>query len=247
MFEIKDLTVKAGDKVIIDGINLKLGKGELHAIMGPNGAGKSTLANALMGHPNLKVTGTILINGEDISNLTPDARARKGLFLAFQAPQEIEGVSIFNFMRKATNANEEKGKPSKELLERLVKLKAEADSGVEKVGLPKEILKRDLNVGLSGGEKKRVELLQMIMLKPKIVVLDEIDSGLDIDSLKSVANAITEMNDGTRCFLVITHYKRILEYIKPDFVHVLSKGKIIKTGGHDLAQELEQKGYAGII
>lgn len=247
MFEIKKLSVKAGEKEIINGIDLAINAGEVHVIMGPNGAGKSTLANAIMGHPKLEVHGQIIMDGEDMTNCPPNERSKRGIFLAFQAPQEIEGVSLFNFLRKSTGTTEEKGKPSKELLEKMMKLKEEVEGAAAQVGMPKEFIKRDINVGFSGGEKKRAEMLQMIVMKPRLVVLDEIDSGLDIDALKTVANTINQMNDGKRGFLIITHYQRILDYIKPDFVHILSNGKIVKSGDHTLAQELEQKGYSAIV
>lgn len=243
MFEIKNLTVTIGDKEIIKGLDLVIKPGEVHAIMGPNGAGKSTLASALMGHPAMNVKGEIALNGEDMAKLPTDERARKGMFLAFQNPQEIEGVKIANLLRKA-KLGEEKDK--KKILDEMMKIQKEIEEASESVGMGKEFVKRDLNVAFSGGEKKRNEILQMITLKPKVVILDEIDSGLDIDALKHVANAINKMRTPDRCFLVITHYQRILDYVKPDFVHVMVDGKIVKSGDEKLAHELEETGYKGI-
>ncbi len=240
MFEIKNLSINIGDKEILKNFNLTLNAGELHAIMGPNGAGKSTLASALMGYPAMEVSGEILLDGENIAGLKTDERARKGVFLAFQNPQEIEGVNIANLLRKA-KLGEEKDK--RKILEEMMKIQKEIEEATIGIGLEKEFVKRDLNVGFSGGEKKRNEILQMAVLKPRVVILDEIDSGLDIDGLKHVAKKINEMRSKERCFLLITHYQRILDYVKPDFVHILVNGKIAKSGGPELAKELEKKGY----
>jgi Fe-S cluster assembly ATP-binding protein len=243
MFEIKDLKVSIEDKEIIKGLDLSIKPGEIHAIMGPNGAGKSSLAEALMGHPSLKVEGSIKIGDDEISKLPPDERAKKGLFLAFQAPEEVEGVKVSNFLRKAIAAKEG-GEPD---LDKLVKAHAELVSIAEKLGMDKAFISREINVGFSGGEKKRLEILQMLALKPKVVVLDEVDSGLDVDGIKLISKAITELNDGKRSFLIITHYPRILKYIKPDFVHILAHGKILLSGGEQLAHDIEEHGYSSYL
>ena len=240
MFEIKDLRVSIGDKEIIQGLSLSVKGGEIHAVMGPNGAGKSSLAEALMGHPSFKVEGSVRIGGEELLGSPPDERARKGLFLAFQSPEEVEGVKVSNFIRKAISARE----GGEQDLDKLVKAHEELLSISEKLGMDKSFVSRELNVGFSGGEKKRLEVLQMMALRPKVVVLDEVDSGLDVDGIKLISKAISELNDGTRCFLVITHYPRILKYIKPDFVHVLAHGKIILSGGEKLAHDIEEHGYS---
>ncbi len=244
MFEIKNLSVQIGEKEIIKSLNLLIKPGEFHVIMGPNGAGKSTLAGALIGHPLMEVSGEIVLDGENISELKTDERAKKGMFLAFQNPQEIEGVTVAHLLRKA-RLGEEKNK--KKILEQMTAIQGDIDSGAELVGMRKEFVKRDLNVGFSGGEKKRNEILQMAVLKPKVVILDEIDSGLDIDALKHVAGAINKLRSKDRSFLLITHYQRILHYIKPDFVHVMMQGSIVKSGNAKLAHELEEKGYAKIL
>ena len=221
-----------------------MNNGEFHAVMGPNGAGKSTLASALLGHPSMQVTGNILLDGEDVTNLKTDERARKGIFLAFQNPQEIEGVNISNLLRKA-KLGEEKDK--KKILDQMMQIQKEIEKATYEVGMQKEFVKRDLNVGFSGGEKKRNEILQMTVLKPRVIVLDEIDSGLDIDALKHVSKAINDMRSKDRCFLLITHYQRILDYIKPDFVHIMMNGSIVKSGDYKLAKELEEKGYSNTV
>jgi Fe-S cluster assembly ATP-binding protein len=244
MFEIKNLSVGIGERQIIKDLSLSLKAGEIHAVMGPNGAGKSTLASALMGHPLMQTSGEILLNGESMVKLQADERARKGMFLAFQNPQEIEGVNIANLLRKA-KLGEEKDK--KKILEEMMGIQKDIESAASKVGMQKEFLKRDLNVGFSGGEKKRNEMLQMLALNPKVIIIDEIDSGLDIDALKMVANALEGMRSPERCILLITHYERILEYVKPDFVHILVDGKIAKSGGMGLARELVEKGYEKIL
>ena len=240
--EIKNLHVAIEGKPILKGLNLTVKKGEIHALMGPNGSGKSTLANALMGNPKYEVTeGTILLNGEDLLALAADERGRKGLFLAFQYPTAIPGVSVANFLRMALTARrkemgEEKPLPPKEfralMKEKMAILKMD-DS----------FAGRYINDGFSGGEKKRAEILQMAVLKPEIAILDETDSGLDIDSLKLVATGIQQLVGPELGVLVITHYQRILNYIKPQFVHVLVDGRIVKSGGPELAHELEAQGY----
>ncbi|MEK6981541.1 MAG: Fe-S cluster assembly ATPase SufC [Candidatus Micrarchaeota archaeon] len=243
MFEIKNLFVNIGPKKIIDDLSLKINDGEVHAIMGPNGAGKSSLANALMGYPKLEVSGQIILDSDDISSLKVNERAQKGLFLGFQNPQEIDGVNVYNLLRKAKFGEQIKDK--KINMEEMLKLQKSVEEITSRLGMGKEFIKRDLNVGFSGGEKKRNEMIQMISLDPKVVILDEIDSGLDIDALRHVANAINQMRsvDKKKCFLLITHYDRILEHLKPDFVHVMVAGKIVRSGDYTLAKEIEEKGY----
>lgn len=245
--EIKDLTVQVEDKVILKGANLTLNKGEIHALMGPNGSGKSTLANVLMGNPFYQVVrGEILYKGEDLLAMAPDARARKGLFIAFQYPVSIPGVTMSSFLRTAVSAR--RGY-EKELIpvgefQKLLKQKLAELPIIEPT-----IVGRYVNEGFSGGEKKRAEILQMAMLEPEIAIMDETDSGLDIDSVKIVAEGITRMYEranGNMGILVITHYSRILHYIKPSNVHVMFDGRIVVSGGPELAEELEQGGYEGI-
>ena len=238
-FLIEDLHVSVEDKEILRGVNLTVQQGEIHALMGPNGSGKSTLANALMGHPKYKVTsGRVLFQGEDVLALTPDERARKGLFLAFQYPVAIPGVSLGNFLRAATRAvhgpSLTAGAFRKELMSKMELLK-----------MDKSFAARYVNDGLSGGEKKRAEVLQMALLQPKIAIMDETDSGLDIDALRIVSNGVNTVKAANPNIgvLVITHYQRLLNYIKPDVVHVLMEGQIVRTGGPELALELEEKGY----
>ena len=237
--EVKDLKVKIEDKEILKGISLEVDKGQVVALMGPNGSGKSTLAYALMGHPRYEITsGKIFLNGEDVTNAKPDERARKGLFLSFQYPQEIAGVSISNFLRTALNAKRNKEKPisvmdfHKILQEKMKLLK-----------IDKSFALRYLNEGFSGGEKKRMEILQMAVLQPQIGIMDETDSGLDIDALRTVAIGINDLKGPELGVLLITHYQRILNYITPDKVHIVMDGKIVKSGGKELALEVEEKGY----
>ncbi|MBU5537573.1 MAG: Fe-S cluster assembly ATPase SufC [Candidatus Aenigmatarchaeota archaeon] len=237
--EIKDLHVSIEGKKILNGISLKIKEGELHALMGPNGSGKSTLAYVLMGHPKYKIdSGEIIFHGENIINLTPDKRAKLGLFLGFQYPTEVPGVTFKNFLWTAykTLNNGASYVDFNEIL----------DEKLELLEIDKSFVLRYLNEGFSGGEKKRSEILQLAVLNPKIAVLDETDSGLDVDSLKIVANGIKKLNENGMGILLITHYQRILNYILPDFVHVMTDGKIVKSGGHDLAKEIEEKGYEGI-
>jgi Fe-S cluster assembly ATP-binding protein len=242
MLEVKNLHVEIDGRKILDGLDLKVNAGEVHAIMGPNGSGKSTLAYVLAGKAGYEVTaGEVLFNGEDMLAMEPDERAAHGLFLAFQYPLEIPGVATMMFLRTALNAQRKKrGEPellTPEFLKRVREVSA-------KLGIDKEMLSRGVNVGFSGGEKKRNEILQMAMLEPKLAVLDETDSGLDIDALKIVADGVNRMRSPERAMVVITHYQRLLNYIVPDVVHVLSKGRIVKTGGKELALELEANGYA---
>jgi len=238
--EIRNLNVNIGDQPILRDFSLTVPKGEVHAIMGPNGTGKSTLAKALAGHPEYEITsGEAFIDGKPILEMEPDERSREGLFLAFQYPIEIPGVSIANFIRAALKARLPEGQEDvnapayyKELYEAMDTLK-----------IDRKFTARSVNDGFSGGEKKRCEILQMAMLQPKTAVLDETDSGLDIDALKVVANGVNLMRSPERGFLVITHYQRLLEYIVPDVVHVMWEGRIVKSGDKDLALELEEKGY----
>ncbi|KIA87040.1 MULTISPECIES: Fe-S cluster assembly ATPase SufC [unclassified Flavobacterium] len=241
MLSIKNLHASIGDKEILKGINLEVKAGEIHAIMGPNGAGKSTLASIIAGNENYEVTeGEISLDGEDLSELAPEERAHKGVFLSFQYPVEIPGVSVTNFMRTAINETRKaKGleeMPSNEML-KVIREKSEL------LEIDRKFLSRSLNEGFSGGEKKRNEIFQMAMLEPKLAILDETDSGLDIDALRIVANGVNKLKSDKNAIVVITHYQRLLDYIVPDFVHVLYNGKIVKSGGKELAHELEEKGY----
>ena len=239
--DIKDLHVSVEGKPILKGLSLKVNKGENHVIMGPNGSGKSTLANTLMGHPKYVVDkGDILIDGENIVKLSPDKRAKKGLFLAFQYPHEVSGVSVFNFLRSSFNSITETpdGKPLS-----IIAFRKYLREKMKILDIEESFVKRYLNEGFSGGEKKKSEILQMAVLKPKIAVLDETDSGLDIDALKIVSAAVNTMSGPDLGILLITHYQRILKYVKPNFVHVLIDGRIVKSGSMSLAEELENKGY----
>lgn len=234
-----------GDVEILKGITLDIPAGEVHAIMGPNGSGKSTLSYVLAGREEYEVTdGSISLDGKDLLELEPEERAAAGLFLAFQYPVEIPGVNMSTFLKTSINSiRKQRGDDELDALAMLKIIKAKC----AELGIPEDMMKRAVNVGFSGGEKKRNEVLQMAMLEPKFAVLDETDSGLDIDALKIVANGVNAMRSPDRSFLVITHYQRLLDYIKPDVVHVLADGKIVKTGGPELAQELEDKGYADVI
>jgi Fe-S cluster assembly ATP-binding protein len=244
MLDIKNLTVKADDKEILKGIDLHVNAGEVHAIMGPNGSGKSTLARALSGHPEYVVTGgQVLFEGKDLLEMDPDTRAREGVFMAFQYPVEIAGVNNAYFLKAALNAKRKHhGQPELDAME-FMQLVQEKSALLD---IDKSMLQRAVNEGFSGGEKKRNEIFQMALLEPKLAILDETDSGLDIDALKLVANGVNAMRSPDRGFVVVTHYQRLLNYIVPDFVHVLSGGKIVKSGGKELAYELEAKGYSWI-
>ncbi len=245
MLKIKNLTAEIDGKQIINGLDLEVKSGEVHAIMGPNGAGKSTLSYVLSGRDGYEVTGgTAELDGVDLLSLDPNERAAAGLFLAFQYPVEIPGVQMTNFLKTALNSiRKSRGESELEALDFLKLLKAKQ----KELDIADEMLKRAVNVGFSGGEKKRNEVLQMAMLEPKFCILDETDSGLDIDALKIVADGVNRLRAPDRSFLVITHYQRLLDYIVPDVVHVLAKGKIVKSGGPELAKELEAKGYAEIV
>ena len=242
--EVKDLRVSIDGKEILSGLNLSVEKGEVHAIMGPNGSGKSTLANAILGHPKYSVeSGDILVKGESIKSLSTDLRARKGLFLGFQYPTEISGVGYSHFLRNAYNTLNKEDK-SREVFLTVREFHEYVKKNLDAVGLDKSFLSRYLNEGFSGGEKKRSEVMQMLVLKPNIAILDEPDSGLDIDAVKAVAEAINKLIETGAGVIVITHYARILRYLnKLDHVHVVAKGKVIKSGGKELAEELEAKGY----
>jgi len=240
MLEIKNLQASINNKAILKGLNLTIKPGELHAMMGPNGSGKSTLANVLSGKNGYEVSGELNFKGEDLKKIPVDERARKGIFLAFQYPLEIPGVNTNIFLKTSLNAIR-KSKGEKEL-DTLAFLKLVREKSSE-LGIDEKTLSRQLNVGFSGGEKKKNEILQMKILDPNFSILDETDSGLDIDALKIVAKGVNSSRDSKKSFLVITHYQRLLDYIKPDFVHVLSDGKIIKTGCGELAEELEKTGY----
>jgi Fe-S cluster assembly ATP-binding protein len=243
MLEIKNLQVRVDDRAILNGLDLTVNAGEVHAIMGPNGSGKSTLAHVLAGKGGYEVTGgDVLFEGEDLLALRPDERAARGIFLAFQYPLEIPGVATMTFLRTAINAQrKQRGEPellTPEFMKRVRDAAARLD-------INQDMLRRGVNVGFSGGEKKRNEILQMALLEPRLCVLDETDSGLDIDALKIVADGVNRLRAPDRAMVVITHYQRLLDYIVPDVVHVLSRGRIVKTGGKELALELEAKGYAG--
>ena len=240
MLEIKNLQASINKKTILKGVNLTIKPGELHAIMGPNGSGKSTLANVLSGKNGYEISGEINFRGENLKNIPVDIRAQKGIFLAFQYPLEIPGVNTNIFLKTSLNSIR-KSKGAKEL-DTLAFLKLVKEKSSE-LGIDEKMLSRQLNVGFSGGEKKKNEILQMKILDPKFSILDETDSGLDIDALKIIAKGVNSSRNKEKSFLVITHYQRLLDYIKPDFVHVLSDGKIIKTGCSELAQELEKTGY----
>jgi Fe-S cluster assembly ATP-binding protein len=242
LLDIRGLKAEIDGRQILNGLDLTVGKGEIHAIMGPNGAGKSTLSYVLSGKPGYEITGgEVYLNGEDLLAMAPDERAAKGLFLAFQYPLEIPGVATLTFLRTALNAQRKKrGEEelsSPDVLKRVREL-------AKQLSIDPEMLKRPLNVGFSGGEKKRNETLQMALLEPKLCVLDETDSGLDIDALRIVADGVNRLRAADRGMIVITHYQRLLDYIVPDVVHVLSAGRIVKTGGKELALELEATGYA---
>ncbi|MBN9047932.1 MAG: Fe-S cluster assembly ATPase SufC [Rhizobiales bacterium] len=242
LLEIKNLHAVVDGKQILNGLNLTVERGQVAAIMGPNGSGKSTLSYVLAGRPGYEVTqGEILLNGENLLGLDPDVRAAKGVFLAFQYPMEVPGVATMTFLRTALNAQRKARGESELTTPEFLKRVREAAA---QLGISQEMLRRGVNVGFSGGEKKRNEILQMAMLEPKLAILDETDSGLDIDALKIVSDGVNRLRAPDRGMIVITHYQRLLDYIVPDVVHVLWKGRVVKTGGKELAHELEAKGYA---
>jgi Fe-S cluster assembly ATP-binding protein len=242
LLQVKNLHVEIGGKKILNGLDLTVEKGQVHAIMGPNGSGKSTLSYVLAGKAGYEITaGEVLFDGKNIAGMEPDERAARGLFLAFQYPIEIPGVATMTFLRTAVNAQRKaRGEPELSTPDFMKRVREAAGE----LGISQEMLRRAVNVGFSGGEKKRNEILQMAMLQPRLAVLDETDSGLDIDALKIVADGVNALRSPERAFVVITHYQRLLDYIVPDIVHVLSKGRIVRTGGKELALELEEKGYA---
>ena len=240
MLEIKNLKASINNKKILNGLNLTIKPGELHAIMGPNGSGKSTLANVLSGKNGYEISGELNFHGENLNQKSVEERAQKGIFLAFQYPLEIPGVNTTNFLKTSLNAiRKSNGKKELDALEFLKIVKKKASE----LKMDEKILSRQLNVGFSGGEKKKNEILQMSLIEPKMAILDETDSGLDIDALKIVANGVNTLRNKERSFLIITHYQRLLDYIKPDFVHVLMNGKIAKSGCMELAEKLEKVGY----
>ena len=245
LLEIEDLYATVDGKEIIKGFNLTINAGEIHAIMGPNGAGKSTLSNVLCGKPGYEVTsGKVLFKGKDLLKLSPEERACEGLFLSMQHPVEIPGVPVTSFLKHSINAiRKYRGEPELDTMEFVKMVRSEG----QKLGLSNEMIKRAVNVGFSGGEKKRLETLQMTILKPVVAILDEADSGLDIDALRVVAEGVNSLHNEQNGLLVITHYQRLLNYIVPDFVHVYAGGKIVKTGNKDLALELEEKGYGEFV
>jgi Fe-S cluster assembly ATP-binding protein len=242
--EIRNLYVRAGEKEILRGLDLTVGKGEIHALMGPNGSGKSTLANAIMGHPGLEVTeGQIIFKGEDITEADPDERARAGLFMAFQYPVAVPGVTVTKYLRTVLNAHREsRGEEPIALRD----FRQTVEAAMELTKVPKEFSSRYLNEGFSGGEKKRMEILQLALQRPEMAILDETDSGLDIDALRVVANGVNAVAGPEMGVLIITHYQRILHLVKPSDVHVMYQGRIVKEGGPELVDELEAKGYGWI-
>ena len=243
MLKINKLNAKIDNKEILKGFSLNINPGEVHAIMGPNGSGKSTLANILSGKTGYEITGDLKYKGENLKEIPVEERAQKGIFLAFQYPLEIPGVNTNNFLKTSLNTiRKARGKKEIDTLEFLKLVKEKA----KELGIDEKILSRQLNVGFSGGEKKKNEILQMKILDPYLIILDETDSGLDIDALKTIADGVNSSRSKDKSFLVITHYQRLLDYIKPDFVHVLSSGKIVKSGSSELALELEKKGYKKI-
>jgi Fe-S cluster assembly ATP-binding protein len=242
--EIRNLHVTAEDKEILKGLDLEVTKGETHALMGPNGSGKSTLANAIMGHPGFEITdGTITFKGEDITEAAPDERSRMGLFMAFQYPVAIPGVTVSKYLRMVINAQrEERGEDQIKLKD----FRRDTEAAMELMKIPRDFSSRYLNDGFSGGEKKRMEILQLAMFKPQMAVLDETDSGLDIDALRTVANGVNTLAGPDLGTLIITHYQRILHLVEPGFVHVMYDGRIVKQGGPELVELLEEKGYGWI-
>jgi len=245
MLDIRDLKATAGEKEILKGISLSVGKGEVHAIMGPNGSGKSTLAQVLAGNPAFEVTGgSVSYEGSDLLAMEPEERAQAGIFLAFQYPIEIPGVSNAYFLRSAYNEiRKARGEEEVDPMEFV----GIVEERLKLVDMSSDMLQRSVNMGFSGGEKKRNEILQLAVLEPKLAILDETDSGLDIDALRTVADGVNKMRDEHRSFIVVTHYQRLLNYIVPDHVHVLSNGRIVKSGGKELALELEEKGYDWLV
>ncbi|MGC8766868.1 MAG: Fe-S cluster assembly ATPase SufC [Brevinematia bacterium] len=247
-FSVVDLKVKVEDKQILKGIDLEVNRGEIHAIMGPNGSGKTTFSNVIMGSPFYdEVEGDIVFKGESIIDLPPDERAKRGIFLAFQYPEEIEGVSLINFLRLSYNSVNSFRLGDKFVAPKPMEFRNLVKSKMNLIKMDDSFMRRYLNEGFSGGEKKRTEMLQMLLLEPELVIMDETDSGLDIDALRIVADAVNSYKSSQNSFIVITHYSRILDYIKPDFVHIMYNGKIIKSGDYSLAQKVEENGYDWVI
>jgi len=245
MLKINDLHVSVEEKEILKGLNLTINPGEVHAIMGPNGSGKSTLSSTLAGRDDYQVdSGSVAFSGQDLLDMDPDERATNGVFMAFQYPVEIPGVSNQDFLQTALNAKRES--QGLEAMDRFDFLDL-VEEKLELLNMPQDLLKRSVNVGFSGGEKKRNDIFQMALLEPKLCILDETDSGLDIDALREVSDGVNALRDKDRSFIIVTHYQRILNYIKPDFVHVLYNGRIVKSGDFSLVKELEEKGYSWII
>jgi Fe-S cluster assembly ATP-binding protein len=240
LFACRNLHVHVGDKEIVKGVDLEIRAGEKHALMGPNGSGKSTLAAALMGHPSYRVEGTILLDGVDVSELSPDERARRGMFLGFQYPVAVPGVTVANFLRAALSARRGAEVPVREFRREML-------AAFTALSVPPDFAGRYLNDGFSGGEKKRLEIMQMLLLKPAFALLDETDSGLDIDALKVVSQGVNAAATADNALLLVTHYQRILDYVKPDIVHVFMNGTIVRTGGPELAHELEARGYDWLV
>ena len=235
MLKLQNITIKKDDKVIVDNLSFEIKKGDVHYLMGPNGSGKSTLALSIMGYPEYEIEGKIIFEEQDIAMLSPDKRARLGLFLSMQYPPAIKGVTILSLLKNAYQAIN--GRVN------VLEFRKQVLTEAQNLGLGADVLSRYVNDGFSGGERKRLELLQLIILKPKLAILDEPDSGLDIDALRIVSHGVNQIKSKENAFIVITHYQRLLDYIVPDFVHVLSDGKIVKTGGKELALELKEKGY----
>jgi len=244
MLEVRDLHASAGDVPILKGLDLVIRPGEVHALMGPNGSGKSTLANVLSGRPGFEVTkGEVLFKGANLDELSPEIRAREGIFVAFQYPVEIPGVANNYFLKAAVNAiRTHRGEPELDAIDFLELCREK----MKIVAMPDDLMKRSINEGFSGGEKKRNEILQMLLLEPQLCILDETDSGLDIDALRTVAEGVNSLRSPERSMLVITHYQRLLDYIIPDFIHVLAGGRIVRSGGRELALELEKRGYGWV-
>ncbi|MCS7298892.1 MAG: Fe-S cluster assembly ATPase SufC [Spirochaetia bacterium] len=247
-FKVVNLRARIEEREILKGLNLEVNRGEIHAIMGPNGSGKTTLSSVIMGSPTHEVEGgDILFKGESILELPPDERAKRGIFLAFQHPEEIPGVSFINFLRIAYNAVFSSRLGDKFVPPKPMEFRNLVKSKIDLLGMDDYFLTRYLNEGFSGGEKKRAEMVQMLLLEPELVIMDETDSGLDIDALKLVANAVMNYRSSNNSFVVITHYSRVLKYIKPDFVHVMFDGRIVKTGDYSLSEMIEEKGYDWVV